>query len=617
MNDDKQGRSAFKDSLVGRLILGRYHVVRRLASGGMGVVYLARYGGAHGFARPVVLKTIMPQYAADEKFLGLFIREAKIQSALRDPGIVEVIDFGQEEDFYVMVLEYVHGFELLDWSRYRSHQGKVFSIDIILQIMIGILEPLHRAHTYTAPDGKNQAIIHRDISPSNVMLTNTGHVKIVDFGIAHMANMTTGYKTQAGVFKGKLSYSAPERFGDGPLAPRCDIYSAGVMLHELLVGRNELYTGDHASTIARVLNHRLSSILHRRPDAPPGLDDIIQRAVAKDPADRFDSALTFANEIRELLCQSEAEVKAKLTQLTSEDFTDDMAAFLGSEPLSVRDRAWRQPSEAPRSIYPSLQDSTHIDFRPAIPGEPTERVSAFAVSPQAIAESARRMNHRGDNSRSMEIRMGHANGHSNVDEENAVSPSVVLHIRPSVIVWLVTVLLLIIGGFIAYWDLIVNSDSDERGLVVVQEQVDAAPRDVHDMKGGHAAMPVDATTDNTMTVEPNEDKTAELLSSENLSEAEQALLLTNVFQKKQGDVERCIAANRPLLDGTNQILIRFSVATDGRVSKTSLIPARFIGTPIEKCIVGIASALRFPPMKKPISFAIPVLISEDSQQPGS
>src|SRR5262245_24696603 len=213
--------------MTGTLVLGRYRVVSPLARGGMGIVFLARTEGAAGFSRPVVIKRVVPDLAGDEAAAQSFAREARILSNLQHPNIVNVIDFDEEDGAYVMVLEYVHGYNVGQWQRYLLDTGRKMPIDYAIYITTRVLDALHYAHTFTRADGTPMQIVHRDVSPGNILLDTQGNVKLLDFGIAR-ANEGGEYKTRDGYFKGKLTYAAPEIYEGTAASPQSDVYSAGV-----------------------------------------------------------------------------------------------------------------------------------------------------------------------------------------------------------------------------------------------------------------------------------------------------------------------------------------------------------------------------------------------------
>ena len=624
--NSRKTQSYYSTNLIGKQVLGRYHIVRKIASGGMGVVYLARYTGAHDFAKPVVVKIILPGYASEEQFLGMFIREAKILASLHHPGIVEVIDFGEEADFYVMVLEYVHGFQLREWAMYRTHIGKVFSIDVILQIIIEVLEALHHAHTLKTRDGDARKVVHRDISPSNVMLTSEGRLKLVDFGIARMSNMTGGYNTETGSFRGKLSYAAPERFGKNELTAETDIYSVGVMLHELLTGENEFYTGDHASTIARVLGHHVSSVLIRRPDAPPRLDAIISKALAKEWELRYRSAMDFANDLRKMLVQTESRVKEKIAEQVKEDFNSKMAAYLGCQSLDDMEHAWRYPSTLPVADYTASNvDEQTINLK--------EESSELSDNPHPITDVFRSRYKTSLPPRNQEdaIALSIQRAQERPSDPAVVTASnraeVVFHIKPSVIIAAIIGIAVVIG-LTVFWFVnqsphepdqfyLVQGDGSKPPSTDTSPVPETPPKNTNaevDLSAG-STHPVPApaeagdTDRSAKPVQTTKSGRIPKTVPKPISEEDQLMMLSTVFQKEQRSIERCLINNEAVLADIDRIFVRFSIDSKGLVTKSSIVPAQLKGTPLAACITNIANRTRFPQLNQPLSFAIPIAVT--------
>jgi len=340
------------DDLIGRIVLGRYRIVHRLAAGGMGVIYLARSEGAKGFMKPVVIKRILPHLVGDEALVGMFAREARIMSNLSHPGIVGIVDFAEEDGAYLMVLEYVHGFHLGRWNRYIRRTGELFPIEPAIHVVISVLDALHYAHTLTGPDGEPLRIVHRDISPGNVLIDTEGRIKLTDFGIARMRTDKTAASDKRAL-KGTFSYMAPELLKMVEPSPKSDLYSCAVVLHEILSGKNEFYSKDVASTAWRVLEHVPTPIEEVRPEVPAGLGAVLRKALAKAPEDRYADAAEFANALRRARAVSPEEAGMMLAEFAWRDFTKaDMATSLGVADLSSLDRKWRQSTRR-LSLRPS------------------------------------------------------------------------------------------------------------------------------------------------------------------------------------------------------------------------------------------------------------------------
>ncbi|MEM9190805.1 MAG: protein kinase [Myxococcota bacterium] len=333
---------AARDPMIGRLVLGRYRIVRALAKGGMGVVYLARGEGASGFTKPYVVKRMASDILVDDNMLKMFVREARLMARLRHPGLVMVTDFGEEGGDYLMVLEYIHGFHLGQWNRFIKHTRGLPPTGIVLHTLTKVLDALHYAHTLKDSNGRPLQVVHRDVSPSNILLDVEGHVKLADFGVARSQEHTE--KTEETTIKGKMPYLAPELFRLAAPSASTDVYAVAVVMHELLVGRNEFRGGDMATTVSRVLEHTPTPVDAVRDDLPDGLGDLVQKALDKNPTVRFTEAADFAAALREVRKETEEEAQATLAALVQQDFLDPQIATLLRIPsLAERDEAWRNP----------------------------------------------------------------------------------------------------------------------------------------------------------------------------------------------------------------------------------------------------------------------------------
>ena len=332
--------------LVGKVVLGRYRIVRPLARGGMGMIYLARSEGAADFVRPVVVKRMLSDHA-DASAVKMFKREARIMSMLRHPGIVSVTDFGREDGSYLLVMDYVHGFHLGRWAsfvqRERADGGGQLPWQMAVHTCIQVLDALEYAHTLKGPDGNPLNIVHRDVSPSNVLLDVEGRVLLADFGIAKSSEISEEEtKTTVGTVKGKFSYMAPEILEGATPMPSADVYATAVVLHEVLIGRNEFRTQEPAATIQRVLGHTPRRLDVVRPDIPSALADIVARALLKRPEDRFGTAAELAKALRRVRGIDAEEANAELRRMLERDFRDPRFATMFEMPeLDQLEQSWR------------------------------------------------------------------------------------------------------------------------------------------------------------------------------------------------------------------------------------------------------------------------------------
>ena len=267
--------------------LGRYLVLKHLASGGMADVLLGRSEGIEGFERHVVLKRIRPEHARDQRFIRMFLDEARVAANLHHQHIVQVHDVGESAGEYFIAMEYLHGEDvrtlLATTSSARQHVPLGHAIAIVSAAAAG----LHYAHERRGPDRRPLGIVHRDVSPSNILVGYDGSVKIVDFGIAKIAMRE---ETRSGGLKGKVSYMSPEQCKCAEIDRRSDVYALGVVLYELCT-MTRLFQGDNDYLVMdQIVNGRVPLPRVRRPDLPNELSVIIMRAIATDPDRRYATA---------------------------------------------------------------------------------------------------------------------------------------------------------------------------------------------------------------------------------------------------------------------------------------------------------------------------------------
>jgi serine/threonine-protein kinase len=272
--------------------IGRYALHGALASGGMATVHLGRLLGAAGFSRTVAIKRLHSQYAQDPQFVMMFVDEARLAGRIRHPNVVPTLDVVAAEDELFLVMEYVEGESLARLIKAAVKGGEVMPLPIACSIMAGVLHGLHAAHEARDERGEPLGIVHRDISPQNVLVGTDGTARIVDFGVAKATGRLQ--TTREGQLKGKLTYMAPELFGGARPERQVDIYAAAVVLWEAIVGRR-LFAGEtDADTVGRILGNKVEPASRHAAGVPPELDAVIQRGLNADPAQRFPTARDMA-----------------------------------------------------------------------------------------------------------------------------------------------------------------------------------------------------------------------------------------------------------------------------------------------------------------------------------
>lgn len=278
---------------------GKYGVLARLATGGAASIFLARQPGPAGFAKLVCLKTLLPDRASDADFMAMFLDEARLAARLNHPNCVQIYELGKARGVYYISMEYIFGETLWNLLMTVTRVRAPLPVLEVAHIIASVCDGLHHAHELRDSDGRPYQLVHRDISPQNIMITFEGQAKVVDFGIA---KAKTGREpTQSGLVKGKLSYMSPEQIAGSPVDRRSDIYSLGIVMFECLASRR-LYRGGTPEDIARlILDHRAPRLRDVVPETPAVLDEVCARALSRQRENRFQTAHDMGNAIRAYL----------------------------------------------------------------------------------------------------------------------------------------------------------------------------------------------------------------------------------------------------------------------------------------------------------------------------
>ena len=278
---------------------GRYQLLEKIAAGGMAEVYRARMRGEEGFEKIVAIKRILPHMADNDDFITMFIDEAKLAAQLTHNNIIHIYDLGKEDAYHYIAMEYVEGKDLRSILKTASEKGYPLPVDLALFIASKVANALDYAHRRLGLDGKELNLVHRDVSPQNVLISFEGDIKLCDFGIAKAA--TKVQQTQAGALKGKLQYMSPEQAWGKKVDRRTDIFSLGIVLFEMLAGER-LFSGDTDLTILeQVRDARSEAPSLKNPDVPKKVDQIVLKALAKNPQDRYQNASEMEKDINSVL----------------------------------------------------------------------------------------------------------------------------------------------------------------------------------------------------------------------------------------------------------------------------------------------------------------------------
>jgi serine/threonine-protein kinase len=501
----------------------------------------------------------------------------------------------------------------------------------LLQIMVDVLDALHHAHNQVHHDGSPMQIVHRDVSPSNILLDEDGRARLLDFGVARMRGGGQEYKTQVDGVMGKLPYTAPEMFSGIDASPRSDLYACGVVLHEALLGRNVFRAEMQAATLQKVMSHVPEALEGARLGVPRGLDAALAKALLKDRELRHADAREFAVALRKLQPDHESDIRARLAGLLKVDFGPEMAEMLNLESLADRDEAWRRLSQIPARREPS---SSRADRNSGLPPPERSAGGALPLAPSAIgatvANSPLARNAR-------QPRASQAPGASEPAPERSVhdastqpppDPSLVgaaslpppaafgaepssanvLQPQPSAAshrgMWLGLGLVgsLALGAIMLSLQRSANVPppavpairvvSQPIAQPLAQPSVPATPR-------ASAHEPPPATEPPAALIEAHrEDRTRRAGPDPHA--------LTRAFRKQQPKLEICFRQHSVSLQGRPTAQLEFDLDSAGKLTRVALAPPALASTALGGCLLQVARGTTFPAQGRAVSFAIPL-----------
>jgi serine/threonine protein kinase len=310
---------------------GPYLVYEQLGRGGMATVHRAKKRGLAGFERGVALKRLLPHFSKDAEFISSFVREAQLASLLVHPNIAQIYDFGRISDVYFIAMEHVDGLDVSKLLRYSHRHNAMPPVNVVLTILSELCEALEYAHTFVDENGQRQGIVHRDVSPSNLIVAQSGHLKVIDFGIASASSRPL--HTESGVVKGKLGYMSPEAVVGGSVGPPSDVFSAGVVAHELLTAQRLFSGRTDYETMRRVREADVPPPSRSNPRVPASLDRVVLAALARDEGRRLQTASEFRKALEQLAIEAGIRFSSS-----------DVAQWLASAATISENAGAREPS---------------------------------------------------------------------------------------------------------------------------------------------------------------------------------------------------------------------------------------------------------------------------------
>ncbi len=279
-------------------LIGRYELLTRLATGGMAELFLARERGLAGLERMVVVKRILPHLADQPSFVEMFLREARIVARLSHPNVVQIYELGQQERSYHIAMEYIHGSTVREMLLLSQQEGQPMPLEVTVSIVDQACRGLHAAHELKDLDGQPLGLVHRDISPHNLMCTTAGHVKLLDFGVAKSTSANVE-ATYSGNLKGKFAYLSPEQCRHEDLDRRSDVFAMGIVLWEMLTMRRLFKRKTELEMMQAVIEGNVPAPSRFREDVPQGLEEVAFKALATDREERYESVEAMRRELLE------------------------------------------------------------------------------------------------------------------------------------------------------------------------------------------------------------------------------------------------------------------------------------------------------------------------------
>jgi serine/threonine-protein kinase len=540
---------------------GKYYLVKKLAEGGMAEIFLAKQVGVEGFEKNVVIKRMLPHLSGTSDFVSMFLDEARLAASLTHPNIVQISDLGLADGCYFICMEYLAGEDFATVLRTAKRRGEHAPLNVVLRVLAEAAVGLHYAHEAVDQRGEPLNLVHRDISPSNIFVTYGGQVKVLDFGIAKAESRVTS--TGAGVVKGKYQYMSPEQARGDTIDRRSDIFALGVSLFEALSGVRPFARDTDLAVLKAVLGSEHQPIRALRPDLPLEVEQIVNKAMAPEAADRYPTALAFAQDI-------ERFIGATTSASGGQSLQSFMANFFGPERVKSKVRIESLEELAARGVD--------------VPG----RVNPLSPKTEAGAQRT----HSG------EVRTAAATRADLAERTNAIGAPLAVQQEASrrssrLVLAAVAALVLGVGGTVVVMKLL-NPPSPPPSVVtppvttpvVVAPPVPTPPVEVDagsaaEVDAGVAEV-VDAGVPVGPTTPPKAGRPVTLTT---------AMVQKGVAQARPR-IQQCFKVNKaelPSAQGT--LMVNFVIAGSGKVTAVSTDRA---GTAVSKCIEAAVRSVTYP-----------------------
>lgn len=406
--------SELDDELLPRKF-DRYDLVKKLATGGMAEIYLAKQSGLEGFEKVVVVKRILGNLAQDDEFVSMFLDEARIAAKLSHPNIVQIYDLGKADDTYYIAMEYVSGRNIQNIIAKHYERDGYIPVEHVCRIIAGVCDGLYYAHSRKDYDGRPLNIIHRDISPQNILVSFAGGVKVVDFGIAKASTQIA--QTRAGVLKGKYAYMSPEQVRGAKIDHRSDIFAVGLVFYEMLTGVRAFERDSSLKTLKAIAQEKPVNPRDMKPDLPEEVVRLLSKALEKNPDKRYRTAQEMQLALEDYLESSPKKSNTvRISRYMNDLFDDEINSAQGTMVLHGVGEVIVPARSASKSPAISEEGIDHHSLSAAL-----DLSSRGSAAPKARAQpaSALKSDFEGLTSSDLSVHNGHGTARRIFEEESA------------------------------------------------------------------------------------------------------------------------------------------------------------------------------------------------------
>ena len=569
--------------------LGRYELLARLATGGMGEIFLARLEGAAGFEKLYVVKRILPHLADDARFRQMLISEAQIASKMAHGNICQVYELGETGGVLYIVMEYLEGVTMLPLLRRASKAQAHLDFGFLATVVQQTCDALHYAHELKDRDGESLGLVHRDVTPSNIFLCDSGVSKILDFGIAK-AKGATSMKTEDGAVKGKYAYMAPEQLRGGSIDRRVDLFALGVVMYEMVALRRLFQRKTDYLTFRAVMEQPIPDIRRYRPDIPDPVANVLAKALDREPANRFEtarqlgSAMTDAmsashlrpwsqGDIGDFIKEGFAEELTKRSQqvATAVHRTHPGAVGRSTMPLIANEDSFSQQSEdSDDDEFPSVE--TDVDSAPHFVSVITDRppTDPFSQStpPPFAAEST-----------GSAVQLRPLQGTVAVQSPSPNAQPIVV-VAPRSILWPILAIAMIgiaAAALFLVWKQTQNQQQNQQPPIVISQEKPDVPPLVEPPPESDAGVPLAGSASKLVKPPPI---------------VVRPRTIDAAIAAKKAALTQCIIDNAKGV--TADMMASLSIDTAGRASSVRILPDAMNVSPVGQCLRNVLTTTMFP-----------------------